>query len=127
MRIEPIKNKPSFGYHNVLKTQWLKGNLKPVKKGFYGDVLTKKTVSLEHLLPASQGGKTSLQNLVLASRAKNQQRGCGDLKDFTDRKTIVEYLQQFIGLRTQNFNGDVYISNIVKTLKTLGVTLERRN
>jgi len=121
--IKPIKNQPTFGYHNVLKTQWLKGNLNPVKKGFYGDVLTKKTVSLEHLLPACQGGKTNLNNLVLASKDKNQLRGCDDLRNYADRKTIVEYLQQFIGLKAPNFNGDLYIRNIVQTLKNLGINL----
>jgi hypothetical protein len=121
--IEPIKPQPTFGYSNILKTEWLKGNLKTVKKGFYGDDLTKKTVSLEHLKPASQGGKTILPNLVLASKRMNQARGCDDLKKYATKKGIVEYLVQFIGVKTKRFDGDEYIANILKTLKTLDINL----
>ena len=123
MIIEPIKPQPTFGYSNILKTEWLNGNLKTVKKGFYGDILTKKTVSLEHLKPASQGGKTSTKNLVLASKRMNQARGCEDLKKFANKKNIIEYLMQFIGVKTKQFNGDEYISNIIETLKTLDINL----
>ena len=71
MLIKKIKPyEPSFGYSSPLKTIWKKGGLPTVKKGFYGDTLTKKNVSLEHLKARSKGGKTSLENLVLASKEK---------------------------------------------------------
>lgn len=123
MIIKPIKPQPTFGYSNILKTEWLKGNLKIVKKGFYGDELTKQTVSLEHLKPASQGGKTILPNLVLASKKMNQARGCDDLKKYVTKNDVVEYLRQFIGIKTKRFDGDEYISKIIETLKTLGINL----
>lgn len=123
MKIEPTKQAPAFSYSNVLKTQWMKGNLKSVKKGFYGDTLTKKNITLEHLKPHSQGGKTSLENLVLASKQKNWLRGCEDLRKYASKKGIIEYLIQFMGIRLKNFNGDEYIANIVETLKTLGIEL----
>ena len=62
---------PSFGYHNILKTEWLKGKLPTVKRGFYGDILTKETVSLEHLDCVCNGGETVTSNLVLASKKQN--------------------------------------------------------
>ena len=75
MRIQPIPpNSPTFGYSHPLKTLYRQGKL-PVRYGFYGDKLTQKNVSLEHLKPHSKGGKTELSNLVLASKQKNQARG----------------------------------------------------
>lgn len=73
MRIQPIQQ-PTFQYNSPLKTLYRKGEL-PVIYGFYGDRLTQKNVSLEHLKPHSKGGKTVLSNLVLASKQKNQARG----------------------------------------------------
>ena len=71
----------TFKYQNILKTQYKKGRLPSVKYGFYGDKLTKKTVTLEHLRPVCQGGKTELKNLVLASANKNQERGIRPLAE----------------------------------------------
>lgn len=113
----------TFGYHNILKTQYLKGNLKPVKYGFYGDKLNKKNVSLEHLQPKSKGGKSELFNFVLASKSKNQARGNKDIQPFVDKENAMRYLLQFVGIKAENFNGDNYIKDILNTLKNLGVDL----
>ena len=113
----------TFGYSNVLKTQYLKGNLKTVKYGFYGDKLSKKTVTLEHLKPKSKGGKSELENFVLASRYRNQLRGNNDIRGYIDKENVLRYLLQFVGIKAENFNGDNYIMMILKTLKKLGVNL----
>ena len=67
MRIE-VGSPVSFGYSNILKTEWRKGHLPSVKYGFYGEKLTQKNLSLEHLQAHSKGGKTVLSNLVLAAK-----------------------------------------------------------
>ena len=113
----------TFGYSNVLKTQYIKGNLKTVKYGFYGDKLSKKTVTLEHLKPKSKGGKSELENFVLASRYRNQLRGNNDIRGYIDKENVLRYLLQFVGIKAENFNGDNYIMMILKTLKKLGVNL----
>jgi len=118
MRIE----KPSlvtFGYKHQLKTQWLKGNMPTVKKGFYGDILTKDNVTLEHLLPHSKGGKTTLENLVLATDHNNFKRSNLPLKDFINFEAVEEYLAQFVNIRLKDFNGNEYIKVIRKTIKRL--------
>ena len=125
MKIQPIFkknqiNNPSFGYSNPLKTLYLKGKL-PVKYGFYGDKLTQKNVSLEHLKPHSKGGKTELSNLVLASKQKNQARGNADIRNFANKETIIKYLSQFIDVKIKGFDGNKYINGIIKTLTNLGV------
>ena len=114
MQATPPYN-PVFQYSSPLKTLWRKGKL-PVKYGFYGDVLTQKNVSLEHLLPHSQKGKTSLSNLVLASKAKNNARGNASIKDYLTVENVVRYLAQFKDIKLQGFDGNKYIAGIVATL-----------
>ena len=121
MKIQPIQqNSPTFGYSHPLKTLYIKGKL-PVKYGFYGDKLTQKKVSLEHLKPHSKGGKTELSNLVLASKQKNQARGNADIRNFANKETIIKYLSQFIDVKIKDFDGNKYINGIIKTLTNLGV------
>ena len=121
MNIPPIlPNSPSFGYSNQLKTLYRQDKL-PVKYGFYGDKLTQKNVSLEHLKPHSKGGKTELSNLVLASKQKNQARGNADIRNFANKVTIIKYLSQFIDIKIKDFDGNKYINGIIKTLTNLGV------
>ena len=121
MKTQPIQpNSPTFGYSNQLKTLYRKGEL-PVKYGFYGDRLTQKNVSLEHLKPYSKGGKTELNNLVLASKQKNQARGNADIRNFANKETIAKYLGQFIDVKIKGFDGNKYINGIIKTLTNLGV------
>ena len=121
MKIQPIQpNSPTFGYSHQLKTLYRKGEL-PVRYGFYGDKLTQKNVSLEHLKPYSKGGKTELSNLVLASKQKNQARGNADIRNFANKETIAKYLSQFIDIKIKGFDGNKYINAIIKTLTNLGV------
>ena len=121
MIVKPIQhNSTSFGYSHPLKTLYIKGKL-PVRYGFYGDRLTQKNVSLEHLKPFSEGGKTELNNLVLASKQKNQDRGNADIRNFANKETIIKYLSQFIDVKIEWFDGNKYINGIIKTLTNLGV------
>lgn len=107
----------SFGYQNILKTLYKKGKLPSVKYGFYGDKLTKGTVTLEHLKPRSKGGKTELCNLVLASANKNQERGNRPLSEVLNWENVGRYLEQFRNVQLENFNGNKYIEMILRTIK----------
>ena len=121
MQIHPLskfKYNPSFGYSSPLKSLYLKGQL-PVKYGFYGDRLNTKNVSLEHLLPRSKGGKTSLDNLVLASKEKNQKRGNQPISKYINFEAMQTYIDQFKNVKTNGFNGNEYIKNILKTVTEL--------
>lgn len=119
MKIQPTQT--TFQYNSQLKTLWRKGKLPTVTKGFYGDKLTQKNVSLEHLKPHSQGGHTNLENLVLASKEKNWQRGNDDLRNYANKKLITDYLAQFIDVVVDTFDGNKYIKGVIKTLNKLGV------
>lgn len=107
---------PNFQYSSPLKTLWRKGKLPSVKYGFYGDVLTQKNVSLEHLQAHSKGGKTNLTNLVLASKAKNNARGNDAIGDYLEVNNLVRYLKQFKDIRIKDFDGNKYIAGVLATL-----------
>lgn len=118
MYIQPTDG-VSFKYQNIIKTLYKKGKLPSVQYGFYGDKLNKKIVTLEHLKCISQGGKTELKNLVLASANKNQERGCRPLKEMLNWECAGKYLEQFRDVVVGDFNGNDYIQMILKTIKEL--------
>lgn len=109
-----------FGYKHPLKTKWLKGELPSVTHGLYGDKLTKKNCTLEHLHCHSKNGPTILSNLALASKYKNNLRGNSDIKKFLTLDMIAQYLSQFIDVKIDGFNGNQYILDLLETFKKLG-------
>ena len=116
----------NFQHKWDVKTMWKKGQLPTVKYGFYGDELTIRNCTVEHLLPISKGGKTKMPNLVLASAANNQARSNFDITEFADPETAKQYLKQFEGIKKKNFNGNTYIRLIKETLKKLGLNLDKK-
>lgn len=119
MNITAIQYQPTFQYSSPLKTLWRKGKLPSVKYGIYGDILTQKNVSLEHLQPHSKGGRTKLSNLVLASKRNNQKRGNQDIKEFLTPESLMRYLRQFRDIKVNDFDGNRYIIEVVKTIGDL--------
>lgn len=120
MKIQKISNSNiSFKHHHQLKTMFKKGLLPTVKRGFYGDVLDIKNVTLEHLQPVSKGGRTSYSNLVLASKNQNNNRGNKPLGDFLIVSAMCAYLAQFKDIKIRDFDGNKYIAGIVKKVGRL--------
>lgn len=112
-------NPLNFGYSNQLKTLYKKGMLPSVKIGIYGDKLTPKNVSLEHLKCVCDGGKTELKNLVLATKENNNIRGNKPLENFLTIENLIQYLNQFKDIKVMGFNGNNYIALILKTIGEL--------
>ncbi len=108
-----------MGYNSPLKTLWKKGKLDNVKYGLYGGELTKDNLSLEHLQAISSNGRTTLDNLALATKENNNKRGSEDIGKFLTFGMIRKYLRQFRGINVEGFNGDKYIAGIIKTLDEL--------
>lgn len=118
-----LNNKsPNFQYNHLLKRLYKSGNL-PINYGFYGGVLTPNNVSLEHLRPFSKGGKTTLDNLVLATKENNSARSNLPLKDFINIDMVRKYLAQFSGIKRSGFCGDSYIKKIKNTLLKMGIDI----
>lgn len=119
MQIERVDSNISFGYSSKLKTYWKQGKFPTVKYGFYGDRLTKKNVSIEHLQPKSKGGKSTLSNYVLASIENNLNRGNDDLALHFNRAAAERYLLQFLGIKVKGFDGNAYVKMILATIVRL--------
>ena len=121
--IQPVKQPLiNFGYSSILKTEWRKGNLPTVVKDVYGETL--KDVTLEHLIPKSLGGKSNICNYGLANKTINETRGNKPLLEFTTKENLIGWFNQFIGVKTEKFNGDEYIKNATKYLAKNGINLD---
>lgn len=107
-----------------IKHLWEAGKLPDVKYGFYGDILTPKNISREHLKPASKKGKKVFNNIVLASKQNNGHRSNNDIRQFAEIETVKQYLRQFVNVDLPDFNGLQYIQAIKKTLGELGFKLK---
>ena len=111
----------NFGsYNSIIKTAWKNGDLPTVTKGIYGKILTKDTISLEHIVPHSLGGATTLDNLLLADMYENSKRGIKPIADVITEKQLTDYLRQFKGIKIKGFNGDDYIRRIIRKIEQLG-------
>ena len=124
MFITPINSSPvSFKHKWIVKTLYKQGKLPSVTKGLYGDILTIENVSVEHLRPLSKGGRTVLNNLALASVAKNNLRSNHDITQYLTPEKATQYLEQFKDVKVKRFSGNNYIKCIVETLKKLGLDI----
>lgn len=114
----------SFGYKNKLKTEWLQGKLPQLKHDFYdGSLLNPDTITLEHLLPKSKGGKTTLTNLVLTNYQNNYRRSNKDIRDYINLEAARQYIEEAKKIKTHDINGEHYAKSIINKLKSLGVKL----
>lgn len=118
MKINPTSN-ISFGYSSILKTAYKEGKLATVTKDFYGSPLTKDTVTIEHLLCRTYGGKNKLSNYVLATTENNNNRGCKLLSEVFNSEAFKQYCEQFKDIKIKYFNGNNYVKMITKTVNTI--------
>lgn len=111
----------SFGYKSILKDLFRQGEIPSVTHGLYGNKIDNSTVSIEHLLPHSLGGKDTLSNYALAHVKANVARGNNPITYFLDNKMLEDYLSQFNFEIKGRFNGYAYQDMIRRTCKELGV------
>ena len=115
MNIKPVDNKISFQYNNIIKTLYIRGKIKP-RYGLYGDRLTKDTVSLEHIVPKSKGGKTETGNLALATKRMNNIRGNKPIGDFLTPENLSQYIEYFLNVKLPEFDGVKYVKALLKSI-----------
>lgn len=111
----------NFGYKSILKDLFRQGEMPSVVRGLYGNKIDNSTVSIEHLLPHSLGGKDTLSNYALAHAQANIARGSNPLPYFLDKEMLENYLSQFNFEIKGRFNGYAYQDMIRRTCKELGV------
>lgn len=105
----------SFGYSCKLKTLFKKGIIK-VPYSFYGGALSKRKVSIEHVIPRSKGGKSCQSNYVLCNKEQNWARGNDPICSFINWENVWRYLDQFRGVKVDGFDGDEYIKQILSAI-----------
>ena len=120
MLIQPM-NPISFGYKSIVKTLYKQGQLTSVTKDIYGQKLTPNNVTIEHIIPKSKKGASSLKNYALATAKANQQRSSDPLLKHTTIENIKAYLEQFKGIKKPQFNGDEYIKGVTNTLRRINI------
>ena len=107
------------GYNSPLKKAFRKGALGDKVYGIYGERLTQDTISLEHIQPIAHGGKTTLSNLLLADKKKNNERGTKPIGEFVTIGMLRDYLKQFKDVKTSYFDGNKYIKLIRETFRKI--------
>ena len=109
------------GYKHFLKTYYDRGLLPSVTKGLYGEPLTKRNRTLEHLIPHSKGGPTALWNLALASAKTNNDRGCRPLSEVLTQDKLEKYALQFQNVDLKKLWGVRYILDLLDLGRKLGI------
>lgn len=107
----------SFGYRDKLKDLFKKGKLPTVTRDVGGNKLTIKNVTLDHVIPKSRGGVSATENYMLATAKFNHSRGNLPLSDFLTKDKLEAYLDQFVDVFVDGFDGNRYIKDLMKTLK----------
>lgn len=116
MEIQPVQT-VNFGYSNQLKTLFKKGKLPTVQYDISGRRLTKKNVTLDHVIPKSKGGKSVTENYMLATAEFNHMRGNNPIQNYMTNPNLVRYLSQFMDVIVDGFSGNKYIKGLLKTLE----------
>ena len=91
--------------------------LPSVKVDAAGNKLTKKNVTLDHIIPKSKGGKSVTGNYMLAEKKFNSDRGSDSIFQWTTMDGVIKYLNQFIGVNVKGFIGNEYITEVLRTLE----------
>lgn len=116
MKINPIipiifKNRGN----NVLKKEWLKGNMPSVKHDIGGNILTAENLSNGHMLARSKGGATNLKNITLETLHYNQLKGNKPFSWFFNTRNFMRYCDEMAQVKLKNFNGLEYVRGIIET------------
>lgn len=115
MKVQIIQS-PNFGYSHKLKTDFKKGKLPTVKFDIAGIELNKDNVSLDHVIPKSQGGKSNLFNYMLASKWFNSFRGVVPLAKLITKEMFDKWAKQFEDIMVCGVEGTEYTKEIEKKI-----------
>ena len=115
LKIQPIQPIIFTKYRNVLKKEWLKGNMPSVKHDIGGNRLTVENVTNGHMLAKSKGGLTNLSNITLETMEYNQLKGNKPFLWFFDTKAFMQYCDEVTQVKLKNFDGLEYVRGIIET------------
>lgn len=112
MEIQPI----NFGNKSILKTEFDRGAI-PLKRDITGHKLKRGESSVDHTIPKSKGGSSSLYNYSLMNPIANNKRGNKSIKQFIDLEALIEYIKVFLDIKTINLDGIDYLKGWLGNLQ----------
>lgn len=103
------------GYKFKLKKLYREGKLPKDLVDMGGNRLTQENLSGDHAIPRSKGGKTTDDNMILATKQFNALRGNRPLSEVTTKENLIKWVNQYINLKPiDGFDFVKYVSNILK-------------
>ena len=105
----------TFGNKSILKTEFDRGNI-PLKRDITGHKLKRGESSVDHTIPKSKGGPSTLFNYSIMNPAANNKRGNKPIKNYIDLESLIEYIKIMLDVKTFDFDGVEYIKGWLKNL-----------
>lgn len=115
MIIKQTDNITFTGYNFKLKKLYREGKLPKDLVDMGGNRITQKNLSGDHAIPRSKGGKTTDDNMVLATKQFNNLRGNRPLREVTTIDNLIKWVKQYIELDPiDGFDFKRYVIGILK-------------
>ncbi len=105
----------SFEAKSALKRDFDKG-LIPLKRDITGNKLKRGEASIDHTIPKSKGGSSSLNNYSLMNPFINNKRGSKPIKQFINLEALIEYIIVMLDVKTLDVDGIEYLKGWLRTL-----------
>lgn len=117
--IPVITNTISFGGYNFkLKKMYRQGKLPNNLVDLGGNKITQSNLSGDHAIPKSKGGKTTDDNMILATKNFNSLRGNRPLREVVTMDNLIKWVNQYIQLKPiDGFDFQKYVAGILKIIE----------
>lgn len=114
----PEKPQPTFGGYNFkLKKLFRQGKLPKDLVDLGGNKITQRNLSGDHGLARSKGGKTTDDNMILATKYFNSLRGNRPLKEVVTMENLIRWVNQYIKLKPiDGFDFVKYVQDILNVI-----------
>ena len=108
---------PFEGYNFKLKKLFRQGKLPKDLVDLGGNKITQRNLSGDHGLAKSKGGKTTDDNMILATKYFNSLRGNRPLKEVVTMENLIKWVNQYLKLgKTKDFDFVKYVQDILQII-----------
>lgn len=105
------------GYNFTLKKMYRDGKLPKDLIDIGGNRITQKNLSGDHAIPKSKGGKTTDDNMMLATKQFNSLRGNRPLREVTNMENLIKWVNQYLKLdNIDGFDFKKYVQKILEII-----------
>ena len=107
---------PFEGYNFKLKKLFKDGKLPKDLYDIGGNKITSKNFSGDHIVPKSKGGRTTNENMMIATKQFNNLRGNRDLKEVVTFENAIRWALQWMNIKVDDFDGAQHVKDVFKVL-----------